>query len=157
GAAYESLGLVARTFHPELIADIDRELQQGADDILGYFWHGIGRAIYFALRNFLPCCEIDWAGAPEAAPHETGRLNITAGLAWAVTMVTRRHPALVARLLRRHGADLSRTPAFANGMASALVVRHDTTPDADLDQPLCNYRPGSAGGGVEDVALWDRL
>jgi hypothetical protein len=45
GATYESLGLVTRTFHQELVAAVDRGLQEAAEDLLGYFWHGVGRAI----------------------------------------------------------------------------------------------------------------
>src|SRR5262249_14106826 len=74
GAALESLGLVTRTFHQDLIGDVDRELQRSAGDLVEYFWHGVGRATYFAPRNFLPCIDIDWENAPSIAPHEIGRL-----------------------------------------------------------------------------------
>src|SRR5262249_20589424 len=47
GAAYESLGLVTRTWHAQMMSVIDRALQEMAPEILGYFWHGAGRALYF--------------------------------------------------------------------------------------------------------------
>jgi hypothetical protein len=155
GAAFESLGLFTRSFHPDLVAFVDRELQRSAEDLLGYFWHGVGRAIYFSARNFLPCAEIDWVGAPGAAPHETGRLNITAGLAWAVTLVNMRQPIIMERMLRRHGDVLSRTPAFANGVESSIVMRSDTTPDADFIGSFCSYQPELPTG--LDVDWWSRL
>ena len=48
-----ALGLFTRSFHQDLVEVVDRELQQSANDLLGYFWHGVGRATYFAPRNFL--------------------------------------------------------------------------------------------------------
>jgi hypothetical protein len=143
GAAYESLGLVTRTFHQDLIAEVDRVLQQSAGDLVGYFWHGVGRAIYFAPRNFLPCTDIDWAGAPLIAPHEIGRLNVTAGLAWAVTQVNMRQPAVMVRLLGHHGDVIARTTAFANGVSSSIIMRHDTTPDAPFLDDFLHFEPRS--------------
>ena len=54
GAAYESLGLFTREFHADLVPIVDRELQHSAEDLVGYFWHGVGRAIYFSVGSFLP-------------------------------------------------------------------------------------------------------
>jgi hypothetical protein len=154
GGAYESLGLVARTFHRDLIADIDRELRQSAGELVGYFWHGVGRALYFAPGNFLPCTDIDWAGAPEAAPHEIGRLNITAGLAWAVTLVNMRQPAIMERLLRYVGDVVARTPGFANGVSSSILMRYDTTPEAPFLDDFLSYQPGP--DAPMTVQLWER-
>jgi hypothetical protein len=153
GAAYESLGLVTRTFHRDLIADVDRVLQQSAGDLVGYFWHGVGRATYFAPGNFLPCCDIDWASAPSIAPHEIGRLNFTAGLAWAVTLVNMRQPAIMERLLEHHGDVVARTPAFANGVSSSILMRHDTTPDAPFLDAFLDYQP--AQDASQTARLWE--
>ena len=153
GAAYESLGLVTRTFHQDLIAEVDRELRQSAGDLVGYFWHGVGRAIYFAPRNFLPCTDIDWAGVPSIAPDEIGRLNMTAGLAWAVTLVNMRQPEIMERLLRHHGDVVARTPAFANGVSSSILMRHDTTPDAPFLDAFLSYQPTQDASGID--RLWE--
>jgi hypothetical protein len=155
GAAYESLGLVTRTFHPDLVASVDRELQRSAEHLVGSFWHGVGRAIYFSARSFVPCAEIDWAGAPAAAPHEIGRLNITAGLAWAVTLVNMRQPIVMDRMLGRHGDVLASTPAFANGVESSIVMRCETTPDADFIGGFCSYVPRPVTGS--DALIWSQL
>jgi hypothetical protein len=155
GAAYESLGLVTRSFYPGRVADVDAALREAARDLVGYFWHGVGRAIYFAPRNFLPSHDIDWARAPQTAPDELGRLNLTAGLAWAVTLTNMRQPAVMERLLKRQGEVLSRTPAFANGVSSSIVMRSDTTPDANFIGPFCSYRPEPVTEG--STRLWDRL
>ena len=151
GAAYESLGLVTRTFHQDLIAEVDKALQQSASDIIGYFWHGVGRATYFAPRNFLPCTDIDWAAAPLLAPHEIGRLNFTAGLAWAVTLVNMRQPAIMERLLQHHGDVVASTPAFANGVSSSIIMRHNTTPEAPFLDAFLDFQP------ARDASQTDRL
>jgi hypothetical protein len=155
GAAYESLGLVAQTYHPDLVAEIDRWLPQTAGGLLGFFWHGVGRALYFSPRNFLPCSDIDWTRAPASAPHETGRLNVIAGLAWAVTLVNMRQPTVIERLLRRQGNLLASSPAFANGVASSVVVRASTTPGAGFTSSFCSHRPEAAAGDL--TTAWDRL
>jgi hypothetical protein len=155
GAAYESLGLVTRTFHQDLIGDVDRELQRSAGDLIGYFWHGVGRAIYFAPRNFLPCAEIDWSGIQSLAPHEVGRLNITAGLAWAVTLVNMRQPAIMEQVLRRHADELSRTPAFANGVASSVLMRTETTPAAPFIAAFVEHLPDAKDPGLPRA--WELL
>ena len=49
GAAYESLGLVARFWNSPLVPVVDRVLCKIAPEVLGYFWHGVGRSL-----NFLP-------------------------------------------------------------------------------------------------------
>jgi hypothetical protein len=154
-AAYESLGLVTRSFHAPLVQLVYRELQQSAEYLLEYYWHGVGRAIYFSARSFLPCAEIDWEGEPGAAPDETGRSSITAGLAWAVTLVNMRQPIIMEHMLRRHGDVLSRSPAFADGVASSLIVRSETTPDADFIGAFCSHQPDPPTGPNAD--LWNRL
>jgi hypothetical protein len=154
GAAYESLGLVTRTFHQDLVARVGQEVAQSHEDLLGYFWHGVGRAIYFAPRNFLPCTEINWASAADAAPDDLGRLNIVAGLAWAVTLVNMRQPAIMEWLLSHHGDVVLRPSAFANGVTSAVLVRYDTTPEAPFLESFVNYQPASAAR--ETARLWER-
>lgn len=138
GAAYESLGLVTRTFHPQLLEVVEREVQPLGDELLGYFWHGVGRAIYFAPRNFLPCNRIDWSRVADAAPHEIGRMNIIAGLAWATTLVNMRQPDILLDVLRGQSAFLEWSTAFGNGLKSSLVMRQDTTPGADVLRRFCD-------------------
>jgi hypothetical protein len=155
GAAYESLGLFTRSFHAELVDAVDRELRRSADDLLGYYWHGVGRATYFAPQNFVPGAEIDWSTAPAAAPHDIDRLNFTAGLAWAVTLVNMRQPAIMEWVIRRHGDVLLQGPAFQNGVASSTAMRIVTTPDASFIRTFAEYRPTPSDPGL--VRGWQVL
>jgi hypothetical protein len=51
-AAYEALGLVVRNLYPHFLMAIDAELAELDHRLVGYFWHGVGRAMYFAPGNF---------------------------------------------------------------------------------------------------------
>src|SRR5262249_39059790 len=53
GVAVEGLGFVARTLFPSVLLGLDRELQKSGDDLTGYFWHGIGRGLYFLFPRAL--------------------------------------------------------------------------------------------------------
>ncbi len=141
GAAYESLGLVTRTWHPQLVGMVDEYLGALSDELLGYFWHGAGRALYFLPLYFVPELLSAWTAVDEEPPHEIGRRNAVAGLAWATTLVNIRQPEIMLRLLRQRGEQLSRTDAFANGVASACIVGWDLT-DGDVHiESFCQYRP----------------
>jgi hypothetical protein len=157
GAAYESLGLVTRSMHPTMVAAVDRAVREVAPEVRGYFWHGVGRALYFWLFNFLPCS--DWQifrMAAREAPDEAARLNACAGAAWAFVLVNQRQPRVLADLVvKPHGRELARDGSFANGVASAIVVRRATTPDAPFIASFCGYRPN--GGDSGTAALWDDL
>lgn len=154
GAAYESLGLATRTFYRELVPLIDVELARVDPEVQGYFWHGVGRAIYFLPQSFAPCTQFDWQGA-YGAPHEIARLNIVAGLAWAITLVNMRHPLVMEHLLSRWGDTLSENPGFANGVASSILVRERTTPHSDFLQAFCENRILHNGESADSV--WEDL
>lgn len=157
GAALESLGLVTRTFYPWLVAAVGEAARRRADDgdgeLEGYYWHGVGRALYFLPLRFLPCGEATWRAFLEAAetPPGVARPNAVAGVAWALTLVNQRHPAVLDDLLRRHGDELAALEGFTNGVASSLVMRRATTPDAPFNDLLCRRRP------ARPAPRWDEL
>jgi len=157
GAAYESLGLVTRSMHPTMVAAVDRAVREVAPEVRGYFWHGLGRALYFWLFNFLPCS--DWQifqMAAREAPDEPARLSAIAGCAWAYVLVNQRQPRILADLvIKPHGRELARDGAFANGVASAIVMRWDTTPAAPFIGSFCGYRPCNCDR--DTAALWNEL
>jgi hypothetical protein len=156
GAAYESLGLVSRTIHPTMVAAVDQAVRAVAPELRGFFWHGVGRALYFWVFNFLPCS--DWQifqMARREAPDEEAFLNAWAGAAWGYAMVNLRQPAVMAELLiGPHGEELARSGGFSNGLASSLMMRFDTTPDSPHVEPFIRYQPR---GSRRLAELWERL
>ncbi len=159
GAAIESLGLVARTFHSELIPEIDRYLMEKDEAAAGLFWHGTGRAIYFLLVNFLPYRNPVWRAVEmgrEEAPHEVARQNVIAGTAWALTLVNMRQPKVMATFLDDHGDDLwEQREAFVNGVQSSVIMRFDTASDDEYVEPFRNYQPDDSNRHSSEI--WERI
>jgi len=163
GAALESLGLVARsgTFsgdaRPDLMVPIvGQVLSETNPDVLGYFWHGVGRAVYFLPINFVPCYGSIWHAVDmvrRESPDEFAWHNALAGLTWAVTMVNIRQPIVMADLLQYHGHQLAENPGFSYGIATSVMMRYDTTPQAPFITPFYQYRPDSNDPSL--VQLWD--
>lgn len=166
GAAIEAAGLVARTLHPRLVQPLGEAFAAVDGEAASYFWHGVGRALYFLPVNLLPCGNTLWRAfelLAAEAPHGLARCNALAGLAWAVALVNQRQPEVVADLLRDHGGELDAldaggegsgaSSAFADGVAAAAVLRQATTPDAPFLAAFCGYRPA----GADSAARWDAL
>jgi len=158
GAALESLGLVTRSFHPqELVPILDRYLAVLDVEAQAYYWHGVGRSIYFSPTYFLPFGRTPWRAVEMAhgeAPHELGRLNAVAGLTWAVTLVNMRRPQVMEAVLNTHGEEFARDGAFANGISSSIIMRYDTTPDAPFITAFCGHQPS---GPARLAQLWWQL
>lgn len=152
GAAMESLGLVTRTFHGDRVGAVDGALRALDDEAArGFFWHGVGRALYFLPINFLPAGDATWRpfdmGFAEAS-DPVARRNVLAGLGWAFTLVHMRRPELMTGLLLApHGARLEREVGFSDGVASSVVMRTDTTPGAPLVRAFLDHSPPAATAG----------
>jgi hypothetical protein len=142
--AAEALGLVARNLYPHLVPRLGERLGRVEPLLSEYFWHGVGRGLYFAPTHALP-----HSGAHGRAfdktwrepPDEAGRCNATAGLAWALTLVNIRDPEVLADVLRRRSGEIGSAGSFANGVASAVLIWYDAVGlDSHLSAFLA-YRP----------------
>jgi hypothetical protein len=153
GAAIESLGLVSRDFYPDLVRRVERQLQQVGPEFLGFFWHGVGRAMYFSRAYFLPVLRSVWSGVDSEAHNAPDRLSATAGLSWAVAMVNLRQPAIVENVLRSLRGQSFSAAGFTNGIVSSLIMRADTTPDAPFTRAFYQHQPDA--GDHEMKAAWD--
>jgi hypothetical protein len=146
-AVIEALGLIAKIVRPRLLFTLDEQLLATDPEMAGPFWHGVGRGLYFSLGNILPCGSVLWPSLRKARaepPHDLGRDNAVAGFAWAVTLVNIRDPEVLEMLLRRQGAEIPDTGAFANGVNSAATVWYDWAPETPYLAQLCRYRPKHA-------------
>lgn len=159
GATYEALGLVTRNLYPHLMPCIDRHLSGMGDNLADYFWHGVGRAIYFAPTNYLP-----FGGTSRRAlemsqqepPHESGRRNALSGVIWAMFLVNLRHPEVVENLLKQCDDDAFDMDAFANGVSSATVIWRDSTQSGNPHLgALCRHRPDPSRPGLAE--RWQTL
>lgn len=154
GPSYESLGLVTRTWYPQMVAPLDRELWSRGGGIVEYFWHGVGRAIYFNPVYMIPGSS-PFLGVVSESPHRLALLNATAGAAWAFTLVNINHVEIAASLLGRYVRESGCEEAFANGVASVVTMASDMIPDDTYTAALCAYEP--AGRNAEAAELWNRV
>jgi hypothetical protein len=155
GAAYESLGLVTRFWHAQMVPIVDRHLLEVEPDAPGFFWHGAGRALYFLPIYFVPGLLSPWRAAEREPRSELARLNMLAGLAWATTLVNMRQPEIMANLLKYQAARLTRTDAFSNGVMSAIIMGYDITPEDAYISEFLRHQPDSADGRL--VQSWDKF
>jgi len=142
--AYEALGLVTRNLYSHLVQIVDRQINDIDKDLLGYFWHGVGRAIYFAPTNFLPFNNSPWRAVQmtqREPAHEIGRLNALVGFVWALTLVNICRPEILETLLRRHRNELSQNDALSNGVSSAVMIWLDSTGNDSCVDRLFQHRP----------------
>jgi hypothetical protein len=158
GCALESLGLVTQHFHGQpMVRALDGRFE-GIDAALrGFFWHGVGRAVYFSPANMIPGFSSPWPAVgmcDTLAPHDVARDNMRSGLAWAMTMVNLRQPSVLEGLLQKHGAGFGDSDAFVNGVMSSMMMRKDTTPDEPHIAALRAYEPASSDPHFQ--ALWER-
>lgn len=144
GAALESLGLVTRTWHADMMPAVNAQLARIHPPSREYFWHGAGRALYFHPLYIVPGLLSPWRATNTEPPDEIARLNMRAGLSWATTLVNSRNPRIIENILRWRAEDLSGDDSFTSGLVSSLIMGWDITPGDDFIQQLCEYQaPGS--------------
>jgi hypothetical protein len=153
GAAYESLGLVTRFWHSAMVNIVDQHMREVEPEAVAYFWHGVGRALYFFPTYFVPGLWSAWIPVEQEPPYELARLNMIAGLAWATTLVDVRQPRIMETVLKSYGDIVSKTPAFANGVMSTLIMGSDTTPGDHYISEFLEYQPSDP----QVAELWNRV
>ncbi len=124
-AAFEPLGMASRLLFPWTVEPIGRHLAFLEPRLLDYFWHGVGRALYFAPAGAAPLPGWqDWnlQRCLAEAPDRTARLNLMAGLSWAMLLVNIRHPELLEGFLRRNRMHEELRSAFSQAAAAALMI-----------------------------------
>jgi hypothetical protein len=86
-------------------------------------------------------------------PHELGRRNAVAGLAWALTLVNIRHPEILVVFLKHHGSQITDSQALANGIRSAMTIWLDASPDDGYLEVLRTYVPRGVDASL--TRLWN--
>jgi hypothetical protein len=122
---YEALGLVVRNLYPHLTPRMHLRLVRLNKELPEYFWHGVGRALYFTPSSFLPGNSSPLKAfemCMKEPPNEACRRNTVAGFAWALTLVNIRQPHILAEFLAHHGKNRQEQEAITNGVCSALII-----------------------------------
>jgi hypothetical protein len=159
GCALESLGLVTRHLYGHsMVKALDERLEAIDAALRGFFWHGVGRGVYFSPENMFPLLDSPWPAVDmveRQAPHDLARDNMMAGIAWAMTLVNLKQPVVLEGFLKKHGSGFGDTDAFVNGAVSSIIMRKDTTPDEPHIAALLAHEVTSSDSRLE--ALWDRV
>lgn len=150
GPAFESLGLVTRTWFPEMVGPLTAVLPR---DLAGYFWHGAGRALAFLPIHAVPGLRSPWVAAAHEARGAESALNLRAGLAWATVLVNVPRPAVLESVIRAHGDEFEADGAFAAGVRTAIAMAAETSPDDGSLEAFVAHAPGD--GSL--AAAWDVL
>ncbi len=155
---FEALGFVCRNLHPHLISRLDRRMQRRDPQLAALLWHGVGRALYFAPAGMVPGSAGDsLERALREAPREAGRRGTVSGVAWALTLVNLRTPAVLEAFVQRHGEGIpawARQP-FADGVTAAISVWHAVHGRDAYLRAWSSHRPETLRG--EQRALWETL
>jgi hypothetical protein len=118
-----------------------------------YFWHGAGRAMYFAPMTMIPGLS-PWDAADQEPPDETSRRNARAGVAWAFTIVNVRQPGIAANFLRHKANRISGNDAYTNGVYSTLIMAGEMVPGHSYVSEFCQYKPDADLSSLVDS--WER-
>ncbi len=149
GAALESLGLVTRTWYPQLVDTIAKHLASLDADAVDFFWHGAGRAMYFSPMYMMPGLS-PWEAADEEPPDERARLNARAGVAWAFTIVNIRHPKIAAHFLRHKKGRISGNGAYTNGAHSTLIMAGEMVPGHQFVSEFYDFKPDAGDSALAE-------
>jgi hypothetical protein len=150
GAALESLGLVSRTWHGQLVSQISSHLLGIDRDAYEFFWHGAGRAMYFSPMYMLPGLS-PWDAADNEPLDEPARRNARAGVAWAFTIVNVRQPEIAANFLRHNGDRIADNDAYTDGVFSTLIMAGDMVPNHQYVSAFGRYRPDASDPAKVDA------
>ena len=153
GAVVEALGLTVWLTRPDLLWRVDERLAERSARARQFFWHGLGRGLYFDLGDMAPRPGAGWRAAERALelpPDESTRQNCLAGVAWAATLVNFLDPGVVAARLGApalaRGGD-----SAANGIASVGLLWLCAVGEGPSFERLRDFRPGPEACSEE---LW---
>ena len=153
GAALESLGLVTRTWYPQLVNLVTGHLLAVDVNAVEFFWHGAGRAMYFSPMYMLPGLSA-WEAADQEPPDDTARLNARAGVAWAFTIVNVRQPGIAEQFLRHKAGRVRNNGAYTNGVHSALIMAGEMVPGHQYVKEFCRFAPDASEASL--VRAWEK-
>lgn len=142
--AHEALGLVTRNVYSHLVQLVARQLAEIQPEIEEYFWHGVGRGLYFLPANAMPASCAPWIAvnaAQREAPHELARRNMLAGVVWAITLVNLRHPEILTLFVKYHRDAVCQDDVFRNGLTSAILIWLACSPEDPSLREFLRYRP----------------
>jgi hypothetical protein len=151
--ALQGLGFVARAWHAPAMPLIAAAVAALDPELAIYFWHAVGRALYFLPRYFAPLPRHRRRALARLArecPDARSHRQAIAGYACAAVLVNMQHPAVVERLLPEIAASGGEAAAVGAGVRCACAVRASASPAEPFLEGLLAHR--AAAG---ELAAWE--
>ena len=132
GIGYEAWGMVTQFFYRPFFETLTQTMLEIDPEHAPFLWHGAGRACYFI--DFMPRWNEPWPAFPlidRLVVSGISRFNLLAGLAAGMTIVNMKTPLILEAIVKERIAPLysGDRMAFAQGVACAMVMRQDTSPN----------------------------
>jgi hypothetical protein len=140
----DSLGFIARLMYPQKVRELNSDILKIERDFTPYFWHGVGRALFFLPEHIRPRRSFPGKAvkmAAREAPDEPAFQNMLSGLAWPLTLVNLREPRIFEQVLTRHRDCLTGNAAFFAGVCSAIVFWAGSIADMTLVDSFLDFTP----------------
>lgn len=145
-AVAEPLGFVAVNYYPERICLLNDLMPNVEARLRDFFWHGVGRGLYFSPGCFFPYRNLGrqaMHAATQLTTDERSRANCLAGLSFATTLVNIWHPRHIELFLAYYCQFFEDRRAAASGIASAARVWSSWS-GTDVDAVcICQHRAGA--------------
>lgn len=154
GLVFEPLGFIAVNYYRSSILQIDELLSGIEPGLSGYFWHGVGRGLYFCPESFLPYRNLGWhalEAARRLAADERKLAVCQAGLSFASTLINIHDPRRLDFFLAWCDKDTD-DDAIASGVSAAMVVWSCWSQADKHTDEFRNFQPRAAS-----EARWRRL
>ena len=155
GIGFEAWGMVTQFFYRDLLPRVIEALETVDPARVPYLWHGAGRACYFI--NFMPQWNEPWPAfklIDQMVVSGVSRQNLLAGLAAGMAIVNMKTPAILEAIAKERIAKLyaGDRAAFAQGVACAMVMRQDTSPNEAHALAFLKHTPAA-----ENAAIWKEV
>jgi hypothetical protein len=143
GVALEAFGFAVRSMYAELMTAIAATLDSVRPAFAPFFWHGAGRAMYFAPTASFPVSTGSRQAMDEVllTTPPGRRANAMAGCAWAATLVNLGHPPVLERLMLAIVERPQWIDACRLGIQSALEVWRRCAPGDPALREVLTHQP----------------
>lgn len=153
--AGEPLGFGICVLAPDLVRAVACALGRLAPGAASFYWHGVGRGLYFSPALALPLCGAHaravWVATADA-PSAEARRNALSGWAFALGLTNARHPDLLEAALV-HASEAAPPPsALADGIGGMLALLDATAPAVPFRRRLLSHAPRDRHA----CRLWDQ-
>jgi hypothetical protein len=156
GIGYEAWGMVTQFFYRPLLSTVIKAVEEVDPARAPFLWHGAGRACYFI--DFMPRWNEPWPAFPlidRMVVSGLSRHNLLAGLAAGMAIVNMKTPAILEAIATERIASLSSgdRAAFGQGVACALIMRQETSPDEQHTLKFVQHVPAPEAGQIWEEAV----